>query len=35
MPDVWVLSNEAPFDDPEGAGGCVCGVFTSAAASPL
>jgi hypothetical protein len=30
---VWVLSEESPFDDPEGSGGCVCGVFASAAAA--
>jgi hypothetical protein len=30
---VWVLSEESPFDDPEASGGCVCGVFASAAAA--
>ena len=31
--EVWVLSDEAPFDDPEGSGGCVCGVFATLAAA--
>jgi hypothetical protein len=30
---VWVLSEESPFDDPEESGGCVCGVFATAAAA--
>ena len=33
MPEVWVLSDEAPFADPEGSGGCVCGVFATLAAA--
>jgi hypothetical protein len=30
---VWVLSEESPFDDPQESGGCVCGVFATAAAA--
>ena len=33
MSEVWVLSDECPFDDPDGAGGCVRGVFATAAAA--
>ena len=33
MREVWVLSEESPFDDPEGSGGCVCGVFATLAAA--
>ena len=29
MQQVWVLSQEAPFDDWEEAGGCVCGVYAT------
>jgi len=31
--DVWVLSNEAPFDDWEEAGGCVMGVYATMSAA--
>lgn len=33
MTDVWVLSEESPFDDEETSGGCVSGVFATPAAA--
>lgn len=33
MPDVWVLSEESPFEGEEESGGCVSGVFTTASAA--